>query len=41
MVTSTVIESYVNDFINLIEAKPNTIFCDECNKSLEKNFKNI
>ena len=33
MATATVIESYMNDFFNSIQAKPNTIFCDIC-----KNF---
>ena len=39
MPTATVMESYVNDSFNLIEAKPKTIFCDICNKFIEKTKK--
>ena len=28
MATPTAIESYVDDFLNLNEAKPKTVFCD-------------
>ena len=38
MATVRFIETHLNNFLNLTEAKPNTVFCDKCDKFLEEKI---
>ena len=37
MATTTVVDSYVNDFLKINAVKPNAPFCNTC----EKRFRNV